>query len=69
MLLGGDAGHGLEPVGEMGGALFDGPVLHGVGHNRCRRAVKPLAFIYGTLDLLEHVLGQTRPHYRIIENH
>ena len=31
VLLGGDAGHGLEPVGEMGGALFHGPLLHGLG--------------------------------------
>ena len=31
VLLGGDAGHGLEPMGEMGGALFHGPLLHGLG--------------------------------------
>ena len=31
VLLGGDAGHGLEPVGVMGGALLDGPLLHGLG--------------------------------------
>ena len=31
MLFGGDAGHGVEDVGVVGGALFDGPVLHGDG--------------------------------------
>ena len=30
VLLGGDAGHGLEPVGVVGGALFHGPLLHGL---------------------------------------
>ena len=28
MLLGGDAGHGLEPVGVVGGPVVHGPVLH-----------------------------------------
>ena len=36
MLFGGYAGHGLEPVGIMGGAFFNGPLLHclrnGVGN-------------------------------------
>ena len=31
VLLGGDAGHGLEPVGEVGAALLRGPLLHGLG--------------------------------------
>ena len=30
VLLRRDAGHGLEPVGEMGGAFFHGPLLHGL---------------------------------------
>ena len=32
VLFRGVAGHGLEPVGEVGGAPLDGPVLHGVGN-------------------------------------
>ena len=32
MLLRRDAGHGLEPVGKMGGALFHGPLLHGLSN-------------------------------------
>ena len=31
-LAGGDAGHGLEPVGKVGGPLLQSPLLHGVGH-------------------------------------
>jgi len=31
VLFGGDAGHGLEPVGEVGGAPLHGPLLHGLG--------------------------------------
>ena len=31
VLLGGEAGHGLKPVGVVGGALFNGPVLHRAG--------------------------------------
>ena len=33
MLFGGDARHRLEPMGEVGRALLDRPVLHGVGHH------------------------------------
>ena len=32
MLLGGDAGHGLEPVGIVGRALLRCPFLHGIGN-------------------------------------
>ena len=32
MLFGGEAGHGLEPVGEVGGAVLNGPVLHAFGN-------------------------------------
>ena len=31
VLFGGEAGHGLEPVGIVGGPLFNGPFLHGGG--------------------------------------
>ena len=31
VLLGGGAGHGQEPVGEVGAALLQGPILHGLG--------------------------------------
>ena len=31
VLFGGDAGHGLEPMGVMSGSLLHGPLLHGLG--------------------------------------
>ena len=68
VLLGGDAGHGLEPVGEVSGPLLDGPILHGVGHHGGGSAVQALALVHGALHLLEHVLGQTGAHDGVIEN-
>ena len=35
VLLSGDAGHGLEPMGEAGSAFFDGPVFHGFCNGLC----------------------------------
>ena len=32
MLLGGNAGHWLKPMGKMGGTVFHGPVLHSCCH-------------------------------------
>ena len=69
VLLGGDAGHGLEPVGEVGGALFNGPVLHGVGDHRCHIGVQVLAQLDGFLQGLIGILGQARFHSGIVKNH
>ena len=69
VLLGGNACHGLEPVGKVGGSLFDRPILHGVGHDIGRLAVKSFAFVDGTLDLLENVPRQARAHDGIIKYH
>ena len=68
MLLGGDAGHGLEPVGEVGGPLLNGPVLHGVGHHGGGGAVQPLALVHGALHLFEHILGQAGAHHGVVED-
>ena len=69
VLLGGDAGHGLEPVGEVRRALFDGPVLHGVGHHRGGGGVETAPLVHGALNLSEHFLGQALPHDGVVENH
>ena len=43
VLFGRHAGQRLEPVGVMGGPLFHGPVLHGVGYHIGNRGVNLLA--------------------------
>ena len=59
MLLGGDAGQGLEPVGEMGRAMLNGPVLHSGGN--CVGAViiqacSLIRYCAHKLALLFHIL-------------
>ncbi len=45
------AGHGLEPVGEVGGPLLDRPLLHGVGYDVGGFDVQKGAFVDGIDDL------------------
>ena len=40
VLFGGVAGQGIEDMGEMGRALFDGPVLHGGSHDVRQRRIE-----------------------------
>ncbi len=69
VLLGGDAGEGLEPVGIMGGTLFDGPVLHNAGHNVRHIQIKGLALVDGCLQALVGGAGQTLLHNVLVEYH
>jgi hypothetical protein len=61
VLFGGDAGHRLENVGVVRGALFDGPVLHRTGDGVCDGRVKRRALPDCLLEGLEDHLGQARP--------
>ena len=58
VLFGRQAGHGLEPVGVVRGALADGPVLHGAGHGIRDVRIKAFAAGDGGLQHAEHGLGQ-----------
>ncbi len=59
VLLGGQAGHGLEQVGEVGRPVLDGPVLHGAGDGVGDGRVGQLrALLDGLLKRLEDGLGQ-----------
>ena len=69
VLLGGDAGEGLEPVGIMGRALLDGPLLHGVGDDVGHVDVKRHAFLDGSHELLVGGLGQALLHRVLVEHH
>ena len=49
MLFGCDACQRLKPVGEVSGAVFDSPVLHGRCHGVCKTGVKLFALLDGLL--------------------
>ena len=69
VLLGGDAGHRLEPVGEVGHALFNRPVLHRIGDHAGDLRIQRRALANGALERLVYVLGQPFLHNRLVENH
>ena len=68
MLLGGEAGHRLEQVGVVGGALLHGPVLHGGGDGVGDGRVERRALLDGLLQGLEDRLGQPLPLHLFVED-
>ena len=58
VLLGGGPGQGLEPVGEMGRALAEGPILHSQGHRVGEGRVQGFAPLDGRLQGAEDGLGK-----------
>ena len=62
VLFGGEAGHGLEPVGEMGGAVLHGPLLHGHRHRVGHAALQRQVLVDGPAQGFVNVLGQLFPH-------
>ena len=68
MLFRRDAGHGLEPVREVGDALFDRPVLHGVGHDVGHLQVQGLSVLNGLAQRFIGVLGQALAHCRVAKD-
>ena len=69
VLFGGHAGHGLEPMGKMGGPLADRPVLHGGGHRVRHGRVQGRAFLNGLLQRVPGRLGQQVTHHAAAEHH
>ena len=63
VLLGGQAGERLEPVGVVGGAVLDGPVLHRGGHHVGHLRVERLAGVDGAEEALEDLLGEALAHH------
>lgn len=59
----GDAGKGLEPVGVMGGAVFNSPVLHGFGNHICCGKRKLSAIFHNVNDFLIYILGKSFLHF------
>ena len=68
VLLGGQAGHRLEQVREVGGALLDGPVLHGAGDGVGDGRVERHALLDRLLQGLEDRLGQPLPLDLLVED-
>ena len=62
-----DTGHRLEPVGIMGGTVFQRPFLHRMSHYIRNIQVKRLAFLNRLFQRLIGTLGQTFLHRRIVE--
>ena len=52
----------MEPVRVVRGAVFDGPVLHGVGDNISDFGIQAFAIADGLGQLLEHILGKALAH-------
>jgi hypothetical protein len=69
VLLGGDTRQRLEPVGVVGGALLDGPLLHGVRHHVGHVLVQRRAFLDGAHQLLVGGLGKALAHGVLVEHH
>ena len=67
VLFSGDAGHGLEPVGEMRCALFDGPILHGICDHVRYGSVQPPAVPDGVLHCAVGLLREPFLHDRVVE--
>ena len=68
VLLTGDAGQGLEPVGVMGGALLDGPALHDAGHHVGHFQIERLTLFDGRLQALVGRAGQTLAHLMLVKD-
>ena len=68
MLLTGDAGQRLEPVGIVGGALLNGPALHDAGHDVGDLKVQRLALLNRRLEALVGRAGQTLAHLMLVED-
>ena len=69
MLFGGDAGHGLEPVGIVGSAQVRGPVLHGGGDLVGNGARQGGALSHALPPCVISVRRQALSHFVLIEDH
>ena len=69
VLLGGDAGHGLEPMGVMGGAQLRGPVLHGRGDLVGNGTLQGGTLGHALPPSFVGVGGQALSHFVLIKDH
>ena len=69
VLLGGEAGHGLEPVGVVGGAVFNGPILHGRGDLTGGGTIQRRSLRPGLLPCAIGLGGEALLHLLLSEHH
>ena len=68
MLLAGDAGQGLEPVGVMGGTQLHSPALHHAGNDVCHLNIQRSTLVQGVLQALISSAGQALLHNVLIKD-
>ena len=68
VLLGGNAGHGLEPVGKMGCSVLHGPIFHSGGHSICNSQIKLGALVDGLSQGLINILRELCAHHSVIKD-
>ena len=62
VLFGGGTRQGLEPVGKVGSATIQSPLLHGVSHFACNACVQGNALVDGGQQLFAALLGEVVAH-------
>ena len=68
MLLAGNAGQRLEPVGVVGGTQLHSPALHDAGHDVCHLNVQRCALVQGLLEALVGSAGEALLHDVLVEH-
>ena len=68
VLLTGDAGQRLEPVGVVGGTQLHGPALHHAGHNVCHLNVQRSTLVQGVLQALIGCARQALLHHMFVKD-
>ena len=69
VLLGGDAGKGLEPMRVVRSSLFNGPFLHGMGDDVGDLKVQRLALLDGLHQVFVRCRWQSLLHRVLVEHH
>ena len=69
VLLGGNAGHGLEPVREVRCTALDRPVLHGRGDLARNVGIERAPGINGLLEGIIYPAGEPGLHCPVVKNH
>ena len=69
MLFRGNAGQRLEPVGIVGRALFNSPILHCLRHRVGHSDIQIHSLVNGLAKRRVNLRGELRPHHAVVENH